>query len=229
MSSEIYTALAGARSSWRQLESVAHNLANTDTTGFKAQRMSFRAVGPTADPLGEVYSTPDQITPLRTDGALENTDVPTDLALQGTGWFAVEAGGGERLTRDGRFQISQEGWLVTGSGHRVLSESGPIALEPGQPFAVSDTGELTSGEDYLGQLRLVDASVAPDGANLWRAEGPVVEAKPKVVQGALERSNTDPMRGMVELIEASRTFEAFQSAMRASDEADARLIRMGGG
>ena len=100
MSRDIYTSLSGARSVWRQLEVVANNLANTDTNGFKAQRMSFRAIGPGNHELGEVYATPDDITAKRSDGALVNTGIDTHFALQGTGWFAVDAPQGQLLTRE---------------------------------------------------------------------------------------------------------------------------------
>lgn len=231
MSQDIYTALSGARGAWRQLEVVSNNLANVDTTGFKAHRMSFRAVGPNGL-HGEHYAAPDSVTASHTDGALVHTEEQLHVGLQGRGWLSVEGPDGPRLTRDGRLEVSEEGWLVHGgSGFPVLGQGGPIGIPEGATeIRIDERGQISTPEDgVLDQLQLVDAVASPEGANLWRPHGEIQEVAPRVVQGALEKSNVDPMKSMVELIEASRTFEAFQKAMQASDEADARLNRLGGG
>lgn len=231
MSRDLYTSLAGARSAWRQIEVTANNAANTDTVGFKQSRMAFRSIGaPDSGRMGEVYATPDVIAPAMTDGALHQTDNPMDVALQGDGWFVLESPGGVQLTRDGRFGLSPDGVLVNHDGRSVMGEGGMIEVQQGETLTINEIGEVVGSKSgYIDRLKLASGPAEPMGGNLWRPIGALEEAAPRVIQGAIESSNVDPMGAMVELIEASRHFEAFQKAMQASDEADQRINKMGGG
>lgn len=230
MSREIYAALSGARSAWRQIEVVGNNISNVNTTGYKSSRMVFRAIGPeNFDPNGQMYATPDEVQSMHVDGVLEQTGNPAHLALQGLGWFTVETPVGQRLTRDGRFGLDPEGTLVNGQGYPVLGQGGTIQIPPGERLHITEEGKVFGSETgELDQLALVRGEAVQEGGNLWRPVGEMAEGQPRVLQGALESSNVDPMRSMVELIQASRTFEAFQKVMQASDEADARLNEIGG-
>jgi len=229
MSRDIYASLSGAAASWAQMEVVANNIANASTTGYKAGRLAFSLDGSGTSRLSRVYAQATEVHPDLADGALVRDDNPTHLALQGRGFFALE--GQERLllTRDGRFSLDEDGQLVSAAGHPVLGEGGPIEIPPGETIRVSTDGRVYGSESgELDRLRLLAGPVSPVGDNLWEQAGPLEEAEAQVSQGALEASNVDPMRAMVELIEASRYFEAYQKAMRASDEADARVNRTGG-
>ncbi len=229
MSRDIYVALSGARTAMRQLDVVANNLSNVSTTGFKAARTSFRVDGPNGHALGKSYAITDNVTAYAGDGPLIATDNPLDLALQGDGYFAVQVGEERLLTRDGHFTMDEEGFLRTGAGSQVLGQGGVIEIPPGETIEVTEDGRvIASASGYIDTLALARGPARPAGGNLWTPAGPMEDATPQVIQGALEGSNTNPMQAMVELIEASRYFEAYQKAMQASDGMDERLNRSGG-
>ena len=214
----------------RQLDVVANNLSNASTTGFKASRTTFRVEGPDGHELGKSYAITDSVSPYTIDGPLIGTDNPLDLALQGDGYFTIQTGAERLLTRDGHFTLGEDGVLRTANGDEVLGQSGSaIEIPPGETLSVSETGEVFGDKSgYIDTLSLVRGPARPTGGNTWTPAGPMEEAAPRVVQGALEGSNTNPMQAMVELIEASRYFEAYQKAMQASDHMDERLNRSGG-
>lgn len=218
MSVDLYAAYTGARAAWRNLEVVSGNVANAATPGFREQRVRFE------DTLGAVQASAGGWT--KTDGALVQDGVDTHLALRGEGYFALGDG---TYTRDGAFSVDVEGRLVTASGTPVLGEGGPIALEPGERMTVAADGTVMgSASGELGKLRLVRLQDGtPVGGNRWTATA-TTPATATVVQGAREGSNVDPMRSMVELVEASRAFEAQQKVMQSSDEAWSRLNQMRG-
>lgn len=221
---DIYVALSGASAAWDGMSGIAQNLANSKTQGYREQRTSYELVGP---PGGELYAGVGAVTYSNADGPLEMDQVPTHLALRGDGFFALEDG---TYTRDGSFRVDGEGQLVTGDGVPVLGDGGAIQLEPGETFTVGPDGTLTASKSgALGAVKIVSLNQAePLGGNRWGGiEG---DALPEttIVQGAVEGSNADIMRGMIEMMEATRFFEAQQKAMQASDETRARLNRIGG-
>ena len=127
--------------------------------------------------------------------------------------------------------MNEERQLVTRHGMLLLSDGGPVEVQLGDQLSVTDDGRLIGSQS--GEFGRLLISTAPDisraGRNLFTANGPTqVIENPKVQQGAIEESNTDPLATMVELIQATRYFEAYQKAMQASDEADGKLLRQGG-
>ncbi|MSQ02617.1 MAG: flagellar hook basal-body protein [Myxococcales bacterium] len=225
---DLYVALSGASAAWDGMSGIAQNLANSKTQGYREQRTSFELVGP---PGGELYAGVGQVIYSTADGPLELDQVPTHLALRGDGFFALEDG---TYTRDGSFRIDGERRLVTGDGVPVLGDRGAIQLEPGETFTVGPDGTLTasltaSTSRVLGAVKIVSLRQAEAlGGNRWGG----IEGEPlpetTIVQGAVEGSNADIMRGMIEMMEASHFFEAQQKAIQASDETRARLNRIGG-
>jgi len=232
MSSELYVALSGASATWTHLENISNNLANMSTTGFKAGRVAFKVEGPSDTPLGEAYALSTEDTLDLTDGALKRTDNPFDLALQGKGYFTVQDGTGSTyLTRDGRFHMNEERQLVNNHGMVLLSDGGPVEVSRQDTLRVTDDGRLIGSESgEFGRLQIQNSvDLTRAGKNLFTANGPLeLIENPIVQQGALEESNTDPLATMVELVQATRYFEAYQKAMQASDEADGKLLRTGG-
>lgn len=126
MRTDIYSALSGAQAAWRQVELISNNLANTATTGFRAQHAAFSLDGAQAK-LGAV--TPDM-----RDAELVSDGNPTHLAVRGPAFFSLEDGS---FTRDGAFHLDEEGQLVTAQGTAVLGDAGVVQLEPGEVFAVT--------------------------------------------------------------------------------------------
>ncbi|MCA9491636.1 MAG: flagellar hook basal-body protein [Myxococcales bacterium] len=229
MSRDVYASLSGASAAWTQLEVVANNMANATTSGFKASRVAFQAVGPDQHPLGEGYAVSRGSGVDLRDGALVSDSVPTHLALQGRGWFVLDNGGGQLLTRDGHFTVNEDGQLIHASGLPVLGEGGPIEVPEGETLRIDELGTIygsVSGE--LDRVRVVDGPVTAVGNNLFAADGDLVQGDARVIQGALEASNVDPLAVMVDLVQAGRLFETYQKAMQASDELDERLNRVGG-
>jgi len=212
------------------MDLIAQNVANANTNGYKELRVAFELEGSGYGPLGQVMAGESETAPNMSNGAIQIDKDPNHLALQGEGFFVVSAGGKEMLTRAGAFQRTQEGNLVTTDGHLLMGEGGPIEIPDDEEFRVVNDGRVfgtKSGE--LDQIQIVNVnSVKPIGSSLWKAEGPLLESQATVMQGALEGSNVNPLRAMVELIEASRMFEAYQKAMQSSDELDQKLIQMGG-
>ncbi len=233
MGSDIYASLSGASASWEQIDLLAQNIANSKTVGFKQSRLTFTLDGYDQESMAQAYTEAVNEGPDLSDGTLTRDGVQTHLALQGEGFFVVDDGGAERLTRAGDFRLDGNGVLVNKSGLPVLGQNGTIEFPPGQvsqDFSVDRQGYLYDDQgDRLDQLRLETADeLVQVGENLWEPGGAVREATEVVVeQGALEGSNVDPVGLMVELIEASRYFEAYQKAMQTSDEMDQQLNNTG--
>lgn len=200
----------------RELSLIAHNLANQSTTGYRAERMLFdqalRKAG-AAEPVSFVVDRASYLE--ERPGPIETTDRPFDVALDGDGWFSVETAQGLRYTRDGRFHRNDEGRLVTLDGHSVLDDTGgPILLqETVRQFVVATDGELTADGLGIGRLAVVrfpdDQRLLREAGGLYRAENNAQgdAATARVLQGALEGANVDPILEITRLMEASRAYE----------------------
>jgi flagellar basal body rod protein FlgG len=214
----------------QQMELVSQNIANSNTAGYKEMRLTFRLEGDGEGALGQSTTAVNAPVANFRDGAIEIDGNPNHLALQGEGFFVVQAGDKELLSRVGTFRRDDEGRLTTTQGYQVMGESGAIEIPVEEQFRVDARGTVIgskSGE--LGRLRIVLSNkVDPLGGGLWQSSGELLPADAHVIQGALERSNVDPLKAMIELIEASRYFEAYQNAMQTSDEMDANLNKVGG-
>ncbi len=228
MSRDIYPALSGAVAAWRHLEVLGNNLANMGTEGFKGERVAFEATG-RADggSFRDAYVRVGERRIDLSDGPVERDGVSTHVALRGRGFFRVEGPSGEELlVRNGRFRLDDQRRLVTAAGEAVLGEGGPIQVPENTTITVAADGRITTDQgDEIGRLSVVIADdIEPVGAGHWRALGPTRPAEGvELVQGALEGSNADPIKGMTELVEAGRYFDFYQKAMQTSDELDGRL------
>lgn len=240
MSHAIYTSLAAGTRSFEGLDVVANNLANADTPGFKAQVALFRSVAPddagneenaAALSLAQSYLSLDGIGHDMSAGAVVTTGDPAHVALRGDGFLAVESAGGETLyTRDGTLAVSDQGLLVHQSGGHVLDDGGgTIAIGPGG-FQIADDGTLIQDGAPVARLQIAtfaDAQVLTrEGSNLFSAGGAASTRagdETRVVQGALEQSNVDPMRELVELIRLSRFYQAYSQALESVDETAGQL------
>jgi len=208
------------------LDTIANNLANSSTTGYLAERNVFSSVltasGSAANSsLNRAinnYGVLGETTLDMSQGALQKTGNDLDLALQGPGFFVVQTKNGPVYTRNGAFQVSTKGQLITAAGDPVVGEKGPIAILPG-PVSISADGTISSNGAVTGRLRLVDF---PSGTALHGAGGSsytapantaLVATDSVVQQGALESSNVNPVSGMVELISAQRSDEMMQRAL----------------
>jgi flagellar basal-body rod protein FlgF len=208
------------------LDTIANNLANSSTTGYLAERNVFSSVltasgNASSSLLNRAinnYGVLGQTTLDMSQGALQKTGNDLDVALQGSGFFVVQTAKGPVYTRNGGFQVSSTGQLVTAAGDPVVGETGVITMVPG-PVSISADGTISSNGAVTGKLKLVDF---PAGTALNSAGGTyytapansaVVATDSTVQQGALESSNVNPVSGMVELISAQRSDEMMQRAL----------------
>jgi flagellar basal-body rod protein FlgF len=217
----------------RQVDVVAHNVANLSTVGFKREDLSFathlQRLGLEGGSLAlaTVGSTHTDFRP----GALEQTGNPFDFAIDGAGFFAVETAAGVRYTRDGRFSTNQLGELVTMTGHRVLDDGGAPILIPPQVATVTLSADGTLSAPDGGVLGVLGVRRLPDGFLQRGADGlfaTEVEPEPdldaRVVQGFVEGSNVNPVLELTDLIEAQRAYERGQAMLDTEDERIRRMI-----
>lgn len=235
MSSGIYLATAGAIAQSNALDATANNIANATTTGFQADRISFReALAGAKSPDSSLVST----TTKRVDtqyGALAQTGNPLDLAIEGDGMFAVDTPTGARYTRAGNFRLDSEGALVTVDGYKVRGEGGPIIIPPDtKVIDVGADGEVNADGESIGKLELVKfkySQLKREGGTLFSAVGepePSTE-RPLVRSGMLESSNVNVVRGVVDLVKVSRTYESLMRVIQGYHDVESRAARDLGG
>ncbi|MHA7858227.1 MAG: flagellar hook-basal body complex protein [Henriciella sp.] len=231
MSNSIYTTLARQDGLLKEMQVVANNIANTNTSGYKTDRAIF----------AEYVMSTGQDTPSLSMGALAGhsfdltqgtvkfTGGQFDLAIQGDGFFALETDNGQRLTRAGAFQISAEGELVTGDGAKVLSEgSSPIQIPPeAENVTIAGDGTISSAGQIIGQVGIFSPTgqLQRETDTRFVADGGVQPVEgAAVLQGALEASNVSPVLEMARMIEVHRAYEAGQTLMEQEDQRISQFI-----
>ena len=212
----------------RQLDVISNNIANVNTNGFKADKSLFEQFL-SSGAHEDNFTGPDRRVSYVQDrgtfrdfsqGAVQQTGNPLDVAIQGAGFMVVQAPGGERYTRDGNFQINNQGQLVTASGSPVLGNSGPIVFQPtDHDIVISADGTITVQEgaartdSIRGKLRMVSFTDAQtllkQGNDLYSAgDGGAAQADTKstIQQGFVEKSNVNSVSEMSHMIEVMRTY-----------------------
>ncbi|TJZ73827.1 flagellar basal-body rod protein FlgF [Chitiniphilus eburneus] len=243
----IYTAMTGAKNSAYRQEAIAHNLANVGTPGFRAQLESFRAVPviggggtlPTRAFVVEQTTGSDFAA-----GTLQQTGRELDVAVNGSGWFAVQTDTGEAYTRNGGFEIDANGLLKTRNGLTVLGENGPITV-PENTIVTFGTDGTISGADRnnpaqvneLGRLKLVNPNLATldrgnDGLFRQRDGTPApADGAVTVSGGFMETSNVNAVDSLVGMIAAQRHYDMQVKLIQTADtnaRSAAQLITMTG-
>jgi flagellar basal-body rod protein FlgF/flagellar basal-body rod protein FlgG len=226
MDSGYYAACTALVSRTQALDTIANNLANASTVGYRAQHNIFSSVlaeaGTTPNsPLNQAinnYGILSGTTMDDSQGAMQKTGNSLDVAIQGEGYFAVQTPNGTMYTRNGSFQVSARGQLTTSAGDAVLGASGPITMPPGE-VSISPDGTISSNGAVAGKLKLVQFK---PGTTLTGAGESYYSAPPNteiaatgatINQGMLESSNVNPVSSMVELITAQRSAEMMQRAL----------------
>lgn len=239
----VHTALTGLQRSAEAQAVNAHNLANSQTPGFRREMVALSPGWLAADGVqlsARVQSGGEAPHDLLRPGRLEPTGNPLDIALEGGAWLAVaDDTGAEALTRRGDLRIDGSGQLLTGDGRPVLGEDGPILIATGFATARIDRSgavQVRAAPDApfitVARLRLVSPDPAeltrgPDG--LFRAPGSTPDPDARVIPGTIERSNAEPVAALVELIELARRFELqtrLLTTARDLDTATSALMRM---
>jgi len=213
----------------REMDVIANNLANMNTTGFKADGAVFEEyISPTASadnfPAADrrISFVQDRATWMDlSQGPLERTGNALDVAINGKGYLVVQTPRGERYTRNGAMQINSNGELVTAEGFQVMGESGPITFQPkDRNIAISQDGTIsvqagnnTQTESQRGQLRLVSfdqpGRLQKDGTGVFQAPAgvtPQADKLSRVMQGTIEKSNVRSVIEMTRMIEVTRSY-----------------------
>lgn len=239
--SSVYSAVSGQKAVYDQMQLIANNLANLSTAGFKAERLIFeQALSEVRAPesaLSSEIEDPSSMTSRFftgnagsytdfTQGPIEMTGNPYDVALEGKGFFVVSTPEGERYTRAGQFHKNADGLLVSSHGHPVLGDGGEIALPAGEPIIGRD-GSVTVAGQFVARLRAVEINpqdLTREAGQLFvlRDGGTVTDAaETRFIGSAVEQSNVNAARELTDMIAAARSFEALQK----SRESDGRMSR----
>ena len=226
MGSGYYAACTALVSRMQELDTIANNLANANTVGFRAEQDVFSSVladagnssGAALDQAVNSYGILSGTTVDQSQGALQKTGNDLDMAIQGPGYFVVQTAAGPLYTRDGSFQVSAKGQLVTANGDAVMGDRGVITMQPG-PISVSPDGTISSNGAVTGHLKVVEfapnTQMTSMGGTYYSAPAASVvpATNSSVRQGMLESSNVNTITDMVELVTAQRSAEMMQRAL----------------
>jgi flagellar basal-body rod protein FlgF len=239
----IYIGMGGAKQAMEQQAAVANNMANVSTPGFRAQINSYRAVPVVGEEMATramvVTTTPGaDMRP----GPLMQTGRQLDVAIRGDGWLTVQMPDGtEAYTRVGNLQVGAEGQLLTMDARPVLGDAGPVVVPPGSSLTVAADGIITAlgagdpavGAAEVGRLKLVNPPVGElvrgeDGLFRMPAGVPAPEADPNVrlLSGALEGSNVNPVEAMVDMIANARRFEMQMKTLQTAESNDQQANKL---
>ena len=234
----IYLSMSGAKATMQRQDTLANNLANVSTPGFRAELQAFRAVPVQGSGAStRVYALETTTGYDASPGAITSTGRNLDVAAKGNAWLAVQAlDGTEAYTRGGSLEVTSDGTLTTRSGLPVLGDGGPLQVPPNSIVSIGADGTVSAkGNDgknsAIGKLKLVtpEAALTRGEDGLFRAaEGELsADDKARVQDGALEGSNVSPVETMVAMISAARQFEAQMKMLQtaeANEKAAAQLL-----
>lgn len=214
-----------------QLDVIANNLSNLNTTGFKGQALMFEeylmplAEGTSGDGETDSVSYVLDYSALRnfSAGSMIRTGNPLDVAIQGKGWLAVETPGGERYTRDGSLAVNSAGELVTKSGMKVMGADGPIEIPPNETgLTIAADGTISTNGGVKGRIKVVtfadETKLENEGENLFKGENPQISETPNVRQEMIERSNVRALTEVSRMIEVTRAYQSVSTMISEQSE-----------
>ncbi len=272
----IYTGASGMSALQFKMDIVANNIANVDKTGFKRDEVLYKSFpemlihrsnddGVGWTPMGSFDTTPivgklgtglevNETYVRHEQGGLKNTQVSTDIALNGEGFLVIQTNRGAKLSRNGAFILDKEGYLVTAKGFPLLGEDGPIQVNRNN-FLIKPNGEVwinnVIGNDpskiYGKDLNQWESPILLDKIQVRQVDYPrhlIKEGESfyqetpesgeprilqddevvEVLQGYLETSNVNIVKEMVNMIEVQRTYEMNERSIRTHDQMLGKLI-----
>ncbi|AZO45049.1 MULTISPECIES: flagellar basal-body rod protein FlgF [Mesorhizobium] len=235
MRDSLYVALSSQIALERRLDTIADNVANASTIGFRATGVKFEDVVSGTGPKSVSFASSGKTYLSGAHGALSETGNPFDFAIQGDAWFAIDTPVGTVMTRDGRFSMNENGELMSIEGHPVLDAGGsPIQLDPrnGPPKAGAD-GSLRQNDQLVGSIGVYNFDPGENfvrygnsGIVPARTPEPVTDRSDiGVAQGFLEESNVNPVLEITRLIMVQRAFENTAALMRQTDSSTDEAIK----
>ncbi len=224
MENSIYLGLSRQMVLQTSMDTVANNIANMNTSGFRAQNTMFEEYlsDPrySDDPLSFVYDSGQFQT--TASGPMEQTGNPLNVALSGPGYMAVQQPNGEiAYTRDGNFQRQADGTIVNSSGFPIISDGGPLTIPAtSTELHIDEKGVLSDQNGQIGRLQVVEfdnvQELEPIGNNLYRTDAAANAAEEtSVMQGFLEGSNVQPVVEVTKMIKILRNFQAVQNMLES--------------
>jgi len=231
----LYTSATAMLAAQSQSEVIGDNVANVKTPGYKEQlasnssfpSMLIQRMGGN-QPSGIVQIGGlgtgvgvDRTALSNAQGALQTTDIKTDLALTSPGYFVVQTPGGERYTRNGHFQLNANGMLQSPDGYALQGVNGPIGPLSSE-FSVKADGTIMDKGQIMDRLRVVDIPVEAlkrEGQSLYSTSQPIqVSTTAQVLQGSIEASNVDLSGQMIQMMTVMKAYEANQKVIQTEDE-----------
>jgi flagellar basal-body rod protein FlgF len=235
MQPSLYVSLSGQIALEKRMETIANNVANTSTAGFRSEEVKFSTILSRVPPDPANFVTAQGTWLSRRNGEIVQTQNPFDVAVRGDAWLSIQVDGQQVYTRDGRMMMAPNGDLQTLNGNAVLDVGGaPISIDPnGGPPRIAADGSITQNDLQVGVIGLF---TIPENARLTRHENsgviPDQQAEPAlefsrfgVIQGFIERSNVNPVIEMTRLIMVQRSFEALTNAMATTESTYVEGIR----
>lgn len=244
----LYIAGTGMMVQRRMMETVTNNVTNVETTGYKKNYLithSFDEVMLNRINDANVVGVRSYAGPLTfgtlvdqkymdfSQGSLEPTNLSTDIAIVGDGFFVMDTPAGEQYTRCGAFALTVDGYLCDTDGNYLMGQNGRIRVGTDK-FEVSSTGVITAGGQYIDTIRLVsfedNNSLRSQGGNLYTSsEAPGNSAGIELKQFCLENSNVAVEREMVDMITLYRAYETNQKILTMIDDTLGRAVNDIGG
>jgi flagellar basal-body rod protein FlgF len=235
MQSALYVALSAQVALERRLNTVAQNVANLNTGGYRAEEVKFETILSQAGAGPVAFASPGEAFVSQRAGPVSKTDNPLDVAIQGDAWLAMRTPSGTVYTRDGRMKMTEAGELQTMDGHPVLDMGGaPIAIDPqaGTPFIGRD-GMISQAGNQVGALGLF--RIDPRSKMTRFSNSGFMPSLPaaavqdftsiSVQQGYAEGANVNPVIEMTKMIMISRTFENAASTVSETESSLMNAIR----
>ena len=234
----VYLAMSGAKATLQRQDTLANNLANASTTGFRAEMQAFRAVPVRGEgATTRAYVLESTIGHDTRPGAMQATGRSLDVAMQGNAWLAVQSlDGTEAYTRAGALEVNAEGVIVTPAGLPVQGDGGPITVALNAQVEIAADGTITSTvgnarPQPVGRLKLVtpEAPLQRGTDGLFRtAEGDPLpaDANARLQSGSLEGSNVNAIETMVAMISAARQFEQQMKMLQSAEQQDQTATKL---
>ena len=231
----IYTAMTGANAAANRQTVLSNNLANASTNGFRAELATYRAVPLRGDgATTRVFALEATAGHLDTPGPVQRTGRPLDAMTNGNAWFGVQGlDGVEAYTRNGSFEVSTDGTLMTSTGLTVMSDGGgPITVPPGAEVSIGFDGNLSAKvgnqpANAIGRLKMVTPTAddplkrSDDGLFRSVSGDPLPnDATARLTTGVLEGSNVNPIETMVGMIQTARQFEVQMRLLQTAESND---------
>jgi flagellar basal-body rod protein FlgF len=234
MDTTSYVAVSRQIALQRAMTSVANNIANANSTGFRAEHALFEPyLAAAGEPKKVAFVQDVGLYRDPSPGTVDTTGNPLDLAIVGPGYLTFQTPQGERYARAGHLAIDADGQLVDARGNPLLDDRGsPVVVPQGErQITVAEDGTITGsqGGGPIARLQLVtfggEQDLTREGDGLYRASAvPRPIATGRIVQGALERSNVSPVQEMTTMMMILRAFQGTEQLIEAQDELDRRAI-----